>query len=1234
MAASPTAGSKHFAAVERDRTLLSPSFLGLLVTQLLGASNDNILRWLIIGVGKQHVEQSGVGMILAAGTVAFVLPYLLLAAPAGYLADKYSKRQVIVACKLAEIVIMALAVGAILIGQVWLLLAVLGLMGAQSALFGPAKLGSIPEILEESRISAANGLIGLTTVIATAVGSVVGSILADKTGAFGQERWWLSAIVLIGVAAMGWATSLLIKPLAAAAPERTFPRDAFQQTFRDLRTLAKTPGMLRVAIGIAFFWSLGGLANLNIDQFAVEGGSSRQSQMAGLLVALVVGVGAGSVLAGIWSKGKVELGILPLGAGGLAFCALMLFTVEGELYTPSGSWTLSYVAASLLLFLLGFSGGLFDVPLAAYMQRYSPPRERGSILAASNFITFAGILLASVAFMLFRLPTKESTLENVTADMPAESVEKQLATDLWEEMRQIKESKQPLDKSTFEERYPQQTALVDAVYDEINGHPFMTARQIFLLCGVLTIPVFAYIVVSIPQASIRFLAWLITHTFYRIKLKQVENLPEEGAALLAPNHVSWLDGLLLVAISQRPVRMIIAGNMVGSWWSGGIARIMDAIPIKRSPKAARTAISTAREALNNGELVCIFPEGAITRSGQLQPFRPGMLEILKGTNASVLPVYLDELWGSIFTFRGGRFFWKWPQLSPRRVSIWFGEQLSSPKNIYEVRDAVQQLSATAATDRKQHAMILPRAMIRKCRKSLFRWKIADSTGVGLTGGQILLKTFVLRRLLQREVFTPEGDNEEKYVGLLIPPSTGAVVVNNAVTLSGKVACNLNYTVSSDVMNRCIEKAGIKHVLTTQKVLDKLDMQIDAEIVLLDEFKEKVTLSDKLTAATMAFATPAFMLDSILGLNRLTGDDELTVIFTSGSTGDPKGVVLTFHNVGSNVDAIDQVIHLTKDDCVLGVVPFFHSLGFTVTLWTILGLDVRAAYHFSPLDAKQIGKLAKARDATVMLATPTFLRNYLRRCDPADFEKLEIAVGGAEKLPVPLCEAFEQKFGVRPVEGYGTTELSPLVSVNVPPSRSHHDQIDLKEGTVGRPVPGVAAKIVDPDTNEDLPVDTPGMLLVKGPNVMKGYLNQPDKTAEVIRDGWYVTGDIAKIDKHGFIEITGRLSRFSKIGGEMVPHLKVEEAIADFVADGNEDEVLVVVTSVPDEKKGERLIVLHKKINYTPDHITEHLRGAGLPNIYIPSKDSFLEVAEIPLLGTGKLDLKGVSDLAWERFGEK
>ena len=1168
-------GSRKLIAVPRDQSLRSASFLGLLLTQLLGATNDNVLRWLVIGVGKQYADDGNVGWILTAGTVVFVLPYLLLAAPAGYLADRYSKRNVIVACKLAEVVIMISAVAAILIGQVWLLLAVLGMMGAQSALFGPSKLGSIPEMLHESRISAANGLIGLTTVIATACGSVIGSLLSDATAPKGQEQWWLSAAVLIGIAAAGLVASLLLAKLPVADPTRRFPWDAGQQTWRDLRTLAQTPGMFNVALGIAFFWSLGGLSNLNIDQFAFEGGGSRQSQMAGLLVALVIGVGLGSVLAGIWSKGRVELGILPLGALGLAFCSLLLFTVEGELIEPSGEYTPSYLFACLLLFLLGSSGGMFDVPLAAYMQRYSPVSQRGSILAAANFMTFAGITLASVAFWLLRLPS------------------------------------------------------------ESTGEPLLSARQIFLVCGVLTIPVLIYIVVLIPQATIRFVAWLVTHTFYRIHLRQPENFPAEGPALLVPNHVSWLDGLLIVAVSPRPVRLIIGEWLVQSWWSRGLARIMEAIPVRRTHKSARTAIDTARQALNNGELVCIFPEGGITRSGQLQAFRPSTLEILKGARAPALPVYLDELWGSIFTFRGGRFFWKWPTLGPRRVSIWFGKALDQPENIFQVRDAVQQLGAAAVTDRKQRVMVLPRLMIRKCKKAKFRWKIADSTGQAISGAMLLMRALILRRLLLRETFAASATaGHEKYVGVLLPPTNGAVIVNAACTLAGRVACNLNYTVSADVMNRCIAKAGIKHVLTSKKVMEKLQMDIDAELVLLEDFREKVTLADKLVAGFMAYAAPAGMVDWSLGLNQLTGDDELTVIFTSGSTGDPKGVVLTMHNIGSNVDAIDQVVHLRREDTVLGIVPFFHSLGFTVTLWTILGLDVRCAYHFSPLEAKQVGKLARDREASVLLATPTFLRNYLRRCEPADFEKLDIAVAGAEKLPIPLCEAFEQKFGVRPVEGYGATETSPLVSVNVPASRSEGNHLDCKEGTVGRPVPGVAAKIVDPDNFNDLPVGTPGMLLVKGPNVMKGYLHQPDKTAEVIRDGWYVTGDIAKIDKDGFIEITGRLSRFSKIGGEMVPHLQVEEAILSFISGGNEEEVLAVVASVPDEKKGERLVVLHKKIDFTPQQIVDHLKEQGLPNLFIPSADSFAEVDEIPMLGTGKLDLKGVSDAAWRMFGKE
>jgi acyl-[acyl-carrier-protein]-phospholipid O-acyltransferase/long-chain-fatty-acid--[acyl-carrier-protein] ligase len=256
-----------------------------------------------------------------------------------------------------------------------------------------------------------------------------------------------------------------------------------------------------------------------------------------------------------------------------------------------------------------------------------------------------------------------------------------------------------------------------------------------------------------------------------------------------------------------------------------------------------------------------------------------------------------------------------------------------------------------------------------------------------------------------------------------------------------------------------------------------------------------------------------------------------------------------------------------------------------------------------------------------------LRGYLKRCTPEEFKTLQIVVVGAEKMPIELAEEFEKKFGVRPVEGYGSTELSPLVSVNVPESRRRDKfQIDCKEGCVGRTIPNVAAKILDLDTGEILGANKPGMLWIKGPNVMKGYLNHPEKTAELIVDGWYNTGDVGLIDDDGFIKLTGRMSRFSKIGGEMVPHVAIEDELMRLIGD-NDGQQNVGVTSVPDSRKGERIIVFYTEITKSIDELRAGLSAAGFPNLFIPSSDSFIKVESIPILGTGKLDLKGLKDLA-------
>ena len=240
--------------------------------------------------------------------------------------------------------------------------------------------------------------------------------------------------------------------------------------------------------------------------------------------------------------------------------------------------------------------------------------------------------------------------------------------------------------------------------------------------------------------------------------------------------------------------------------------------------------------------------------------------------------------------------------------------------------------------------------------------------------------------------------------------------------------------------------------------------------------------------------------------------------------------------------------------------------------------------------------------------------------------------GAEKLPTDLLEAFEARFDVRPMEGYGTTELSPVVSVNVPPERNAGSSSMARIATVGRPIAGVQAKIIDHETGQDLPIGQSGMLLIKGSNVMLGYYQMPEQTAKVLRDGWYTTGDMALLDAEGFIHITGRVSRFSKIGGEMVPHIHIEEILQRIISE-DEEKLAVAVTSVPDERKGERLIVFHLPTPKSTSEILKELTSTGLPNLWVPSPDSLFQVDQIPLLGTGKLDLQAVKELAKAKVAE-
>ncbi len=448
-------------------------------------------------------------------------------------------------------------------------------------------------------------------------------------------------------------------------------------------------------------------------------------------------------------------------------------------------------------------------------------------------------------------------------------------------------------------------------------------------------------------------------------------------------------------------------------------------------------------------------------------------------------------------------------------------------------------------------------------------------------------------------------------------------------LAGKVPVNLNFTAGREAMVSAIQQCSIRMILTSRIVLHKAKLEHMEGMVFLEEAVKGISSLQKVQTTLTALLLPSRLLATLFHHGERTPDALATVIFTSGSTGIPKGAMLSHHNILSNVEALAQVLWATKKDRLMGVLPFFHSFGFTGTLWFPLLSGFGVVYHANPLDAKTVGEMVSTYRATGIMATPTFYAAYIRKCSAEEFSSLRLAIAGAEKLREPIANAFKEKYGLDLLEGYGCTELAPVVSLNIPDfEEGVYRQTGRKPGTVGHPIPGVAVKVVDPESGEPLPHGEEGMLLVKGPSRMLGYLGQPEKTAEVLRGDWYVTGDIASIDEEGFIRITDRLSRFSKIGGEMVPHIKVEETINTILVDDAS-----VVVAIPDEVKGERLVALYTHTQVTPDELWEQLSQTDLPKLWLPKRENLYPVEAIPILGTGKADLRQAKMMALDRAKE-
>jgi acyl-[acyl-carrier-protein]-phospholipid O-acyltransferase/long-chain-fatty-acid--[acyl-carrier-protein] ligase len=1139
------------------------SFWSLIAVQVQVLLNDNAAKLMLMTLGlavapeffpHNHASAEATAKVIKTILAAIIiLPFVLFSPTAGWISDRFSKRDVIVTSLWAQFGVMALIGSALLFHNLWLSIIGLFLLGCQCAVFSPAKQGIIKEIVTVAKISGAIGVVEVTAIASMLVGGLAGGTLFDFCRNM-LDNPWHAAQATMGVLTVLALVSLIAGYQIQRTPAHTnqpFRTELLWEHFGQLKDVWVEQPIRLCVLGISYFYGLAGALYLTLFEVAASvhaNGPGTASQTGVYAATLGLGIIGGSFLVTRLTTHQVEIGLIPIGSTGL-ICG----TVAAGLVHPQG------VLFLIALFGMGLAGALFVVPLNAHLQEQVEPKRRGRILSANNlFVNLFGIVAVIIQYIIsagFGVPPHD---------------------------------------------------------------------QLFLY-ALPTAFVTAYIIFLTPDGLLRLALGLLGRAFYRVTPVGLEELPATGGVLLVPNHISYVDAVILQLACPRPIRFLVYDQIYQSVFLRWGLRLLGAIPI--SPKKARAAIETAVNALAHGEVVCLFPEGGLTRTATLQKLNRGYELIARKARVPVMPVWLENVWGSVFSYYGGNFFWKTPRLVPLRVWLYFSAPIvASEATPEKVRRRLYDLSERAFQARPELRSHVGYEALRGLRKRFFKPIVTDAYAGDrkLKGGELLAVSLALGTWLKKNV-------AEKRIGIVLPPSLGGMVANLGVVLAGKVPVNLNFSAGRAANEAAMAQAGIERVITVPAVVEQIkDFPWPQQRIDIAEVIKSFPKSELKRWGIVALLSPAPLLRRWIGLPRWGDREEAAILFTSGSAGEPKGVVLTHRNILSNTAQIGAVLAQIQLDSILGCLPIFHSFGFTVMFWwPVLG-GPRVITYPSPLDAVKLIETIERHRVELLVTTPTFLRGFLRKARPEQLRSLKMVVTGAEKLPLDLVRDFELKFGIGIAEGYGMTEASPVVAVNLPdepPSRLNPEGVlGRRVGSVGRMLPGLSARIRDPETNKELSLFDSGMLWLRGANLFDGYLDDPARTADVLHDGWYKTGDVGRLDEDGFLFIEGRMSRFSKIGGEMVPHLTVEQKIAEALHQVIDDPSVVVV-GVPDEKRGESLVALSTVFIDLAD-LRRRLAAAGLPNLWIPKV--IKRVAAIPLLATGKLDLRACERLAREQ----
>lgn len=1122
-------------------------FLPLFLTQALGALNDNLFKnALAILIIYRIADAAGLNgqVLVAAAAGIFILPFFLFSATAGQIADKFEKSRLIQTIKAAEIAIMSLGAISFWIGDVWLMIGVLFLMGTQSAFFGPVKYSILPDHLAEDELIGGNALVEAGTFLAILLGTIAGGLLILTD----YGTLIVSAFVLL-LAAMGFATSLQIPKAPAPLPDLRVNLNFVAETRSIIKKAGEDRRIYLSILGISWFWLIGATFLSQFPALAKDVLGADETVVTLFLTVFSIGIALGSLACNQLLKGEVTAKYVPFGAIGMTvFIVDLFFACNGASAPASGAnlagalTFLSEAANYRILFdLLAISvcGGVFIVPLYSIIQCESEESHRSRTIAANNiinalFITVGALIASGLLALSVSVPT------------------------------------------------------------------------VFLIMAIVNGGVAVYICKLLPDALIRAFLISLLKLFYRVEVRGLENYAKAGKrAVVVVNHISFLDPVLLAVF--LPVKPIFAINthIAKAWWVRPFLRLVDAFPLDpTNPMATKSLI----KAVSEDRHCVIFPEGRITVTGALMKVYEGPGMVADKSDAELIPIRIDGAQYTPFSrLRGKVRIRLFPKIT---MTILPPQRFEVPSEL--VGRARRQIVGAKLYD------VMSEMVFETCDRdeTLFEsmltaktvhgggHKIAeDIQRVPITYSQLTLGSLVLGRKIGSLT------KKKEIVGLMLPNSVGAIVTFFALQAFGRVPAILNFSTGLKNMRGAISTAKIKTLLTSRRFVEMAKLQetvdalgTDVNIVYLEDLRTKISIFAKMIGLiSKPFAR------SVHRSNSGAPDDPAVVLFTSGSEGTPKGVVLSHGNLLANRFQLSARVDFNPTDIVFNALPIFHSFGLTGgTLLPILS-GVKTFLYPSPLHYRIVPALVYDTNATIMFGTDTFLTGYGRVAHPYDFYSVRYVFAGAEKVKDETRRVWSDKFGIRIFEGYGATEASPAITINTP--------LHFSAGTVGRLMPGIDYSL------EPVPgIDEGGRLVIKGPNVMLGYLRAENPgVIERTKDETYDTGDIVTVDDHGFITIQGRAKRFAKIAGEMVSLSAVESYAADVWPDN-----MHAIVAVPDARKGEQLILVTDNEAAVRDDLLDYARTQGIAELMVPRTIKLVDA--LPVLATGKVDYVGLREM--------